>query len=139
MENLDYGNVNKSSSLIVKSLITQLYQHNHLTNDSRVIGLNMSFYSQSIPKSAGIMENITFSKLLTSLITPNTSIFIFPKKNQNSYCSCIILMYMNVNLIIFLHKQSFHLWSISSLAFLEITHFSRKTKHLVAMPHYESI
>nr|UKC71026.1 maturase K [Barclaya longifolia] len=208
-ENLGYDNDNKSSSLIVKRLITRLHQQNHLTisvNDSRFVGPNRSFYSQTIPEGfAGIME-IPFSMRLVSsleritkyqnlrsihsifpfledklshlyyvsdiliphpihleillqtlrtrirdapslhllrcflhehnnwnsLITLNKSIFLFSKENQRLFLFLYNShVYECESVLVFLRKQSSHLRSISSLAFLERTHFYGKIKHLV--------
>nr|YP_010136058.1 maturase K [Nymphaea immutabilis]YP_010267399.1 maturase K [Nymphaea atrans]QWM95746.1 maturase K [Nymphaea immutabilis]UFP91908.1 maturase K [Nymphaea immutabilis]UIF93998.1 maturase K [Nymphaea atrans]UPX04387.1 maturase K [Nymphaea immutabilis] len=219
-ENLGYDNDNKSSSLIVKRLITRLHQQNHLTisvNDSRFVGPNRSFYSQTIPEGfAGIME-IPFSVRLVSslereriakyqyqnlrsihsifpfledklshlyyvsdilipypihleillqtlrtrirdapslhllrcflhehhngnsLITSNKSISIFSKENQRLFLFLYNShVYECESVLVFLRKQSSHLRSISSLAFLERTHFYGKIKHLVVTPRNDS-
>ncbi|CAN6462230.1 unnamed protein product [Victoria cruziana] len=218
MENLGYDNDNKSSSLIVKHLITRLHQQNHLTisvNDSRFVGPNRSFYSQTIPKGfAGIME-ISFSMRLVcslkrkrivkyqnlqsihsifpfledklshlyyvsnilipypihleillqtlrtrmrdapslhllryflhehhnwnSLITSNKFISIFSKENQRLFLFVYNShVYECESVLVFLRKQPSHLRSISSLAFLERTHFYGKIKYIVVTPRNDS-
>ncbi|CAN6458712.1 unnamed protein product [Victoria cruziana] len=217
-ENLGYDNDNKSSSLIVKHLITRLHQQNHLTisvNDSRFVGPNRSFYSQTIPKGfAGIMEipismrlvcslerkrivkyqnlrsihsifpfledklshlyyvlnilipypihlEILLQTLRTrirdapslyllrcflhehhnwnSLITSNKFISIFSKENQRLFLFLYNShVYECESVLVFLHKQPSYLRSISSLAFLERTHFYGKIKYIVVTPRNDS-
>uniref|UniRef100_UPI003001DECE maturase K n=1 Tax=Hedyosmum orientale TaxID=226581 RepID=UPI003001DECE len=70
MENLGYDN--KSSSLIVKRLIIQMHQQNHLrisvnhSNQNRFLGYNKNFYSQMIPESFAVIVEIPFSLQLVS-------------------------------------------------------------------------
>nr|UYA96194.1 maturase K [Illicium majus] len=69
-----------------------------------------------------------------SLITPKKSISLLKKENPrfflflyNSY------VYEYESILVFLHKQSSHLRSISSGAFLERTNFYGKTEHLLVV------
>nr|YP_009651916.1 maturase K [Chimonanthus nitens]QCY72645.1 maturase K [Chimonanthus nitens] len=70
MENLSHDN--KSSSLIVKRLITRMHQQNHLiisVNDSNqkgFIGHNKNFHSQKILESFAVIVEIPFSLQLVS-------------------------------------------------------------------------
>nr|YP_010973128.1 matK [Ilex rubra]WNR54845.1 matK [Ilex rubra] len=68
------GYDNKSSLLIVKRLITRMYQQNHLilsTNDSNqnpIFGRNKNLYSQMISEGFGVIVEIPFSlRLISSL------------------------------------------------------------------------
>nr|YP_010973789.1 matK [Ilex nitidissima]WNR55880.1 matK [Ilex nitidissima] len=68
------GYDNKSSLLIVKRLITRMYQQNHLilsTNDSnqnQIFGRNKNLYSQMISEGFGVIVEIPFSlRLISSL------------------------------------------------------------------------
>nr|YP_010972941.1 matK [Ilex tolucana]WNR54658.1 matK [Ilex tolucana] len=68
------GYDNKSSLLIVKRLITRMYQQNHLilsTNDSnqnKIFGRNKNLYSQMISEGFGVIVEIPFSlRLISSL------------------------------------------------------------------------
>nr|YP_009529425.1 maturase K [Aphananthe aspera]AAL15626.1 maturase [Aphananthe aspera]ARC97562.1 maturase K [Aphananthe aspera]AXX76619.1 maturase K [Aphananthe aspera]QWK47068.1 maturase K [Aphananthe aspera] len=72
LENVGYDN--KSSLLIVKRLITRMYQQNHLSisaNDSNqnpVFGYNKNLYSQMISEGFAVVVEIPFSlRLLSSL------------------------------------------------------------------------
>nr|YP_009705946.1 maturase K [Sambucus nigra]YP_010898051.1 maturase K [Sambucus canadensis]QFQ34623.1 maturase K [Sambucus nigra]QFQ34706.1 maturase K [Sambucus nigra]QOE76463.1 maturase K [Sambucus nigra]UZH44396.1 maturase K [Sambucus canadensis]UZH44483.1 maturase K [Sambucus canadensis] len=72
LENAAYDN--KSSLLIVKRLITRMYQQNHLilsTNDSKqnvFFGRNKNLYSQMISEGFAVIVEIPFSlRLLSSL------------------------------------------------------------------------
>src|ERR1700751_5252812 len=66
------GYDNKSSLLIVKRLITRMYQQNHLilsTNDSnqnKIFGRNKNLYSQMISEGFGVIVEIPFSLRLIS-------------------------------------------------------------------------
>nr|AAR18948.1 maturase [Psorothamnus kingii] len=71
VENVDYDN--KSSLLIVKRLITRMYQQNHLilsANDSnknqQFLGYNKNLYSQIISEAFAIVVEIPFSLQLRS-------------------------------------------------------------------------
>nr|ADE80731.1 maturase K [Brongniartia ulbrichiana] len=70
VENVGYDN--KSSLLIVKRLITRMYQQNHLiisTNDSKknpFWGYNKDLYSQIISKGFAVVVEIPFSLQLSS-------------------------------------------------------------------------
>ena len=63
LENLGYDN--KSSLLIVKRLITRMYQQNHLifsdSNQNPFFGHNKNFYSQMILAGSGVIVEIPFS------------------------------------------------------------------------------
>nr|YP_010970963.1 matK [Ilex intricata]WNR51926.1 matK [Ilex intricata] len=68
------GYDNKSSLLIVKRLITRMYQQNHLilsTNDSnqnKIFGRNKNLYSQMISEGFAVIVEIPFSvRLISSL------------------------------------------------------------------------
>nr|YP_010571126.1 maturase K [Ilex yunnanensis]YP_010579633.1 maturase K [Ilex pedunculosa]YP_010969132.1 matK [Ilex cyrtura]YP_010969319.1 matK [Ilex editicostata]YP_010971057.1 matK [Ilex forrestii]YP_010971809.1 matK [Ilex tsiangiana]UZG91263.1 maturase K [Ilex yunnanensis]UZH93351.1 maturase K [Ilex yunnanensis]UZS76425.1 maturase K [Ilex pedunculosa]WNR48061.1 matK [Ilex cyrtura]WNR48343.1 matK [Ilex editicostata] len=68
------GYDNKSSLLIVKRLITRMYQQNHLilsTNDSnqnKILGRNKNLYSQMISEGFAVIVEIPFSlRLISSL------------------------------------------------------------------------
>ena len=72
LENVAYDN--KSSLLIVKRLITRMYQQNHLlisTNDSNqnsFLGYNKNLYSQIISEGFAVIAEIPFSlRLISSL------------------------------------------------------------------------
>jgi hypothetical protein len=71
LENVAYDN--KSSLLIVKRLITRMYQHNHLmisandSNQNKFLGYNKNLYSQIISKGFTIIAEIQFSLRLRSL------------------------------------------------------------------------
>ena len=66
------GYDNKSSLLIVKRLITRMYQQNHLilsTNDSnqnKIFGRNKNLYSQMISEGFAVIVEIPFSLRLVS-------------------------------------------------------------------------
>nr|YP_010396197.1 maturase K [Phyllostylon rhamnoides]QWK47758.1 maturase K [Phyllostylon rhamnoides]UQJ74535.1 maturase K [Phyllostylon rhamnoides] len=70
LKNVSYDN--KSSLLIVKRLITRMYQQNHLilsANDSKqnkVIGYNKNLYSQLISEGFSVIVEIPFSLRLVS-------------------------------------------------------------------------
>nr|Q9MDX7.1 RecName: Full=Maturase K; AltName: Full=Intron maturase [Liriodendron chinense]AAF43258.1 maturase K [Liriodendron tulipifera]AAF43259.1 maturase K [Liriodendron chinense] len=70
MENLGYDN--KSSSLIVKRLITRMHQQNHLiisvndSNENGFVGRNKSFYSQMVSEGFAVIMEIPFSLRLVS-------------------------------------------------------------------------
>nr|CDF76525.1 maturase K [Endiandra lecardii] len=70
MENL--GHDNKSSSQIVKRLITRMHQRNHLiisvnnSNQNRFVGHNNHFYSQMISEGFAVIVEIPFSPRLVS-------------------------------------------------------------------------
>nr|USH57830.1 maturase K [Trema domingense] len=72
LENVGYEN--KSSLLIVKRLISRMYQQNHLiisTNDSNqnsVLGYNKNFYSQIISEVFSVVVEIPFSLRLVSYL-----------------------------------------------------------------------
>nr|QDC28164.1 maturase K [Monstera gracilis] len=68
------GYDNKSSSLLVKRLITRMYQQNYLinsvndSNQNRFVGHNQNFYSQMISEGFAFIVEIPFSlRLLSSL------------------------------------------------------------------------
>ncbi|AGO98505.1 maturase K (chloroplast) [Nelumbo nucifera] len=69
-ENLGYDN--KSSSLIVKRVITRMYQRNHLiflandSNQTQCVGYNKNFYSQMILEGFAVIVEIPFSLRLVS-------------------------------------------------------------------------
>nr|YP_009545780.1 maturase K [Kadsura longipedunculata]AYO99516.1 maturase K [Kadsura longipedunculata] len=71
-----------------------------------------------------------------SLITPKKTISLFSKENPRF---CLFLynsyVYEYESILVFLHKQSSHLRSISSGAFLERTNFYGKTEHLLVVLH----
>ncbi|KAL6310597.1 hypothetical protein AAG906_019268 [Vitis piasezkii] len=68
LENVGYDN--KSSLLIVKRLITRMYQQNHLifsdSNQNPFFGHNKNFYSQMISEGFGVIVEIPFSLRLVS-------------------------------------------------------------------------
>nr|YP_010303659.1 maturase K [Ocotea daphnifolia]YP_010303899.1 maturase K [Ocotea odorifera]UIN24201.1 maturase K [Ocotea daphnifolia]UIN24441.1 maturase K [Ocotea odorifera] len=70
VENLDHDN--KSSSLIVKRLITRMHQQNRLiisvndSNQNRFVGHNNHFYSQMISEGFAVVVEIPFSLRLVS-------------------------------------------------------------------------
>nr|CDF76519.1 maturase K [Cryptocarya pluricostata] len=70
MENL--GHDKKSSSQIVKRLITRMHQQNHLilsvknSNQNRFVGHNNHFYSQMISEGFAVIVEIPFSPRLVS-------------------------------------------------------------------------
>nr|YP_010351904.1 maturase K [Magnolia compressa]QKM77514.1 maturase K [Magnolia compressa]UOK15020.1 maturase K [Magnolia compressa]UOK15106.1 maturase K [Magnolia compressa]UOK15192.1 maturase K [Magnolia compressa]UOU95354.1 maturase K [Magnolia compressa] len=70
MENFGYDN--KSSSLIVKRLITRMHQQNHLilsvndSNESIFIGHNKNFYFQMVSEGFAVIMEIPFSLRLVS-------------------------------------------------------------------------
>nr|YP_009464080.1 maturase K [Trapa maximowiczii]YP_009660069.1 maturase K [Trapa natans]YP_009863631.1 maturase K [Trapa bicornis]YP_010044802.1 maturase K [Trapa natans var. quadrispinosa]YP_010046362.1 maturase K [Trapa natans var. bispinosa]YP_010172181.1 maturase K [Trapa kozhevnikoviorum]YP_010176265.1 maturase K [Trapa incisa]YP_010179614.1 maturase K [Trapa japonica]YP_010412950.1 maturase K [Trapa cochinchinensis]YP_010413035.1 maturase K [Trapa acornis]QPF95917.1 maturase K [Trapa bicornis var len=68
-ENANYNN--KSSLIIVKRLITRMYQQNHLiisANDSPFLGHNKNLYSQILSEGFAVIVEIPFSlRLLSSL------------------------------------------------------------------------
>nr|YP_010396371.1 maturase K [Holoptelea grandis]QWK47584.1 maturase K [Holoptelea integrifolia]QWK47671.1 maturase K [Holoptelea integrifolia]UQJ74709.1 maturase K [Holoptelea grandis] len=79
LKNVGYDN--KSSLLIVKRLITRMYQQNHLilsANDSKqnkVIGYNKNLYSQLISEGFSVIVEIPFSlRLVSSLNLKGTEI-----------------------------------------------------------------
>nr|YP_009573629.1 maturase K [Magnolia sieboldii]QJU02278.1 maturase K [Magnolia wilsonii]UOU92000.1 maturase K [Magnolia sieboldii subsp. sinensis]AZM32502.1 maturase K [Magnolia sieboldii]QBM92372.1 maturase K [Magnolia sieboldii]UOU91398.1 maturase K [Magnolia sieboldii] len=214
MENFGYDN--KSSSLIVKRLITRMHQQNHLigsvndSNENRFVGHNKNFYFQMVSEGFAVIMEIPFSLRLVSsleekeiakshnlrsihsifpffedklshlnhvsdiliphpihleilvqtlhcwiqdapslhllrfflheyrnsnsLITPKKSISLFSKENQRFF----LLLYNShvyecESVLVFLRKQSSHLRSTSSGAFLERTHFYGKIEHLVVV------
>nr|YP_010368442.1 maturase K [Magnolia carsonii]UOU90796.1 maturase K [Magnolia carsonii] len=70
MENFGYDN--KSSSLIVKRLITRMHQQNHLilsvndSNESIFVGHNKNFYFQMVSEGFAVIMEIPFSLRLVS-------------------------------------------------------------------------
>nr|AFR67388.1 maturase K [Andira marauensis] len=70
VENVGYGN--KSSLLIVKRLITRMYQQNHLiisandSNKNQLWGYNKNLYSQIISEGFAVVVEIPFSLQLSS-------------------------------------------------------------------------
>uniref|UniRef100_UPI0030012B20 maturase K n=1 Tax=Magnolia guatapensis TaxID=3025132 RepID=UPI0030012B20 len=67
MENFGYDN--KSSSLIVKRLITRMHQQNHLilsSNENRFVGHNKNFYFQMVSEGFAVIMEIPFSLRLVS-------------------------------------------------------------------------
>nr|YP_009732655.1 maturase K [Magnolia wilsonii]QHU76999.1 maturase K [Magnolia wilsonii] len=70
MENFGYDN--KSSSLIVKRLITRMHQQNHLigsvndSNENRFVGNNKNFYFQMVSEGFAVIMEIPFSLRLVS-------------------------------------------------------------------------
>nr|CAH1028169.1 unnamed protein product [Casearia laetioides] len=70
LENLGYGN--KYSLLIVKGLITRMYQQNHLiisandSNQNRFLRYNKNLYSQTISEGFAVIVEIPFSLRLVS-------------------------------------------------------------------------
>nr|YP_010371744.1 maturase K [Magnolia cubensis]UEW62988.1 maturase K [Magnolia cristalensis]UEW62993.1 maturase K [Magnolia cubensis subsp. acunae]UEW62995.1 maturase K [Magnolia cubensis subsp. cubensis]UEW62989.1 maturase K [Magnolia cristalensis]UEW62990.1 maturase K [Magnolia cristalensis] len=70
MENFGYDN--KSSSLIVKRLITRMNQQNHLilsvndSNENRFVGHNKNFYFQMVSEGFAVIMEIPFSLRLVS-------------------------------------------------------------------------
>nr|YP_009026862.1 maturase K [Magnolia tripetala]AHW51939.1 maturase K [Magnolia tripetala] len=70
MENFGYDN--KSSSLIVKRLITRMHQQNHLigsvndSNENRFVGHNKNFYFQMVSEGFAVIMEIPFSLGLVS-------------------------------------------------------------------------
>ncbi len=70
LENVAYDN--KSSLLIVKRLITRMYQQNHLmisandSNQNKFLGYNKNLYSQIISEGFAIIAEIPFSLRLRS-------------------------------------------------------------------------
>nr|UEW62987.1 maturase K [Magnolia compressa] len=70
MENFGYGN--KSSSLIVKRLITRMHQQNHLilsvndSNESIFVGHNKNLYFQMVSEGFAVIMEIPFSLRLVS-------------------------------------------------------------------------
>nr|CAF29548.1 maturase [Laurelia sempervirens] len=70
LENLDHDN--KSSSLIVKRLITRMHQQNHLiisvndSNQNRFVGHNNHYHSQMILEGFAVIVEIPFSMRLVS-------------------------------------------------------------------------
>ncbi|XP_062160986.1 maturase K-like [Alnus glutinosa] len=70
LENVAYDN--KSSLLILKCLITRMYQHNHLmisandSNQNKFLGYNKNLYSQIISEGFAIIAEIPFSLRLRS-------------------------------------------------------------------------
>nr|QBB68411.1 maturase K [Diogoa zenkeri] len=70
LENLDYGN--KFSLLIVKRLITRMYQQNHLiisandSNQNQFFGHSKNFYFQMISEGFAVIVEILFSLRLVS-------------------------------------------------------------------------
>nr|AKE36470.1 maturase K [Sartoria hedysaroides] len=72
VENVSYDNDNKYSLLMVKRLITRMYQQNHLmisTNDSNknpFLGYTKNFYSQLISEGFAIVVEIPFFLQLSS-------------------------------------------------------------------------
>nr|AAM46605.1 maturase K [Gonatopus angustus] len=66
------GYDNKSSSLLVKRLITRMYQQNYLinsvndSNQNRFVGHNKNFYYQMISESFAVIVEIPFSLRLVS-------------------------------------------------------------------------
>nr|QJU03482.1 maturase K [Magnolia ernestii] len=70
MENFGYDN--KSSSLIVKRLITRVHQQNHLilsvndSNESIFVGHNKNFYFQMVSEGFAVIMEIPFSLRLVS-------------------------------------------------------------------------
>nr|YP_010369302.1 maturase K [Magnolia macrophylla]QJU00644.1 maturase K [Magnolia macrophylla]QJU01246.1 maturase K [Magnolia macrophylla var. ashei]UOU92344.1 maturase K [Magnolia macrophylla var. ashei]UOU92430.1 maturase K [Magnolia macrophylla] len=70
MENFGYDN--KSSSLIVKRLITRMHQQNHLilsvndSNENRFVGHNKNLYFQMVSEGFAVIMEIPFSLRLVS-------------------------------------------------------------------------
>nr|YP_009860564.1 maturase K [Magnolia gilbertoi]QKD75211.1 maturase K [Magnolia gilbertoi] len=70
MENFGYDN--KSSSLIVKRLITRMHQQNNLilsvndSNENRFVGHNKNFYFQMVSEGFAVIMEIPFSLRLVS-------------------------------------------------------------------------
>nr|YP_010366378.1 maturase K [Magnolia poasana]UOU86668.1 maturase K [Magnolia poasana] len=70
MENFGYDN--KSSSLIVKRLITRMHQQNHLirsvndSNENRFVGHNKNFHFQMVSEGFAVIMEIPFSLRLVS-------------------------------------------------------------------------
>nr|YP_009642037.1 maturase K [Leontice armeniaca]QBZ77706.1 maturase K [Leontice armeniaca] len=215
IENLGYDN--KSSSLVVKRLITRLYQHKHLisfdndSNQNKFVDHKKNFYSQMISEGFAVIVEIPFSLRLVSslegkeiaksqnlrsihstfpffedklshlnhvleILMPHPThlellvqllrrwiqdipslhllrFFLYEYQNWNSFITkknIYISVFSNENrrlflflynfhvyewesLFVFLRKQSVHLRSTSSRAYLERTHFYRKIEHFLVV------
>nr|YP_009234367.1 maturase K [Akebia trifoliata]YP_010021264.1 maturase K [Akebia longeracemosa]QOJ45505.1 maturase K [Akebia trifoliata subsp. australis]BAU59337.1 matK [Akebia quinata]BAU59338.1 matK [Akebia x pentaphylla]AMD08085.1 maturase K [Akebia trifoliata]QJS35382.1 maturase K [Akebia trifoliata] len=216
VENFHLGYDKKSSSLIVKRLITRMYQQNHLiisandSNQNPFVGHKNNFDYQMISEGFAIIVEIPFSLRLVSslegkeifkshnlrsihsifpfledkfshlnnvldilipypihlellvqtlrcwihdahflhllrfflyeyckwdsLITQKKSISFFSKENRRLFLFLYNAhVYKCESIFVFFLKQSSHLRSTSSTAFLERTHFYGKIEHLVVV------
>lgn len=124
MENFGYDN--KSSSLIVKRLITRMHQQNHLilsvndSNESIFVGHNKNFYFQMVSEGFAVIMEIPFSLRLVSSLEEKEiakshnsrsihSIFPFfeDKLSHLNYVSDILIPYpIHLEILV----QTLHCW-----------------------------
>ena len=115
VENVGYDNDNKYSLLIVKRLITRMYQQNHLiisANDSKknpFLGYNKNFYSQIISEGFAIVVEIPFflqfsssleeAEIVKSYKILRSIMFAFAKRNnkQSKYPGPPLFVLLNLS------------------------------------------
>ncbi|KAI3869159.1 hypothetical protein MKX03_012781 [Papaver bracteatum] len=116
VKNVGYDN--KSSSLLVKRLITQMYQQKHFN----------LMISTNVAKQKNLLRTTKI------LITQNKAISLFSKENQRFFFFLYNShVYECESILVFLRKQSFRLRSTSFRILLERINFYGKMEHPVVV------